>query len=86
MNVPCIDKAIEIRISEDGVLGLVGERLASQNDYEFARFGGHPSDPLLFEILQPGQEVVLYEGTYCIGDELDLLMDEDAWDRRPDYE
>lgn len=66
--------AIEIFVADDGkLLDFVGEYLASQIDYEFA-LTKYRLDHPIFDILQPGQDVILLEGKFCLDDDLSLLV------------
>jgi hypothetical protein len=66
--------AIEIFVTDDGKsLDFIGEELASELDYEFA-LEKHQSEQTIFDILQPGQDVILLEGKFCLDDDLSLLV------------
>lgn len=68
-------KAIEIYISDtsDKLLDFVGESLATVTDYEFALTKYRP-DNLIFDILQPEQDIILEQGKFCLDDDLSLLV------------
>ena len=67
--------AIEIFIlgDDDRVLDFIGSELASTVDYEFALTKYRLINPI-FDILQPGQDVILLEGKFCLDDDLSLLV------------
>lgn len=67
--------AVEIFIlgDDDRVLDFIGSELASTLDYEFA-LTKYRSDNPIFDLLQPGQDVILLEGKFCLDDDLSLLV------------
>ena len=67
--------AIEIFIlgDDDRVLDFIGSELASTVDYEFALTKYRLINPI-FDSLQPGQDVILLEGKFCLDDDLSLLV------------
>ena len=66
---------VEIYTSEtsDYILSFVGESLAEQYDYERA-LTKYRSDNPIFDILQPGQDILLSQGKFCLDDDLSLLV------------
>lgn len=66
--------AIYIFVTDDACsLDFIGEELASKLDYESA-YEKHRSEHPIFDILQPGQDVILLEGKFCLDDDLSLLV------------
>ncbi len=66
---------VEIYTSEtsDYILSFVGESLAALYDYERA-LTKYRSDNPIFDILQPGQDILLEQGKFCLDDDLSLLV------------
>lgn len=67
--------AVEIYTSDtsDYILSFVGESLADIYDYERA-LTKYRSDNPIFDILQPGQDILLEQGKFCLDDDLSLLV------------
>ena len=57
--------------SDNGILVLDGEQLATKEEYEFAdRCVGS-----IFESLRPGENIQLFNGYFILDDNLDLIQD-----------
>lgn len=67
--------AVEIytSLASDYILSFVGESLADIYDYERA-LTKYRSDNPIFDILQPGQDILLEQGKFCLDDDLSLLV------------
>jgi hypothetical protein len=60
-------------LASDYILSFVGESLADLYDYERA-LTKYRSDNPIFDLLQPGQDILLSQGKFCLDDDLSLLV------------
>jgi hypothetical protein len=60
-------------LASDYILSFVGESLADLYDYERA-LTKYRSDNPIFDLLQPGQDILLEQGKFCLDDDLSLLV------------